>query len=198
MVPAAVLVALSACSGDAQAPPPGSQSSSQPEQSESPQEELQRLADAAGVEDPPDIEAVRTVEPHDFEPMSQCMQKQGWPNTVSEEGVLFEGITDEQMSAFELAQFVCLQRYPTDRRTEPLTAEQLRALYAHERDVVAPCLREQGFDPGEAPSEETFVAEALEDPYSRWNPRANVFEQVPLGQLEELEEICPPLPPDEW
>lgn len=92
-----------------------------------------------------------------------CLQELGFPHTIGERDGAYEygPFTEEQWISFEMASEQCAQQYPVrdSEELEDPSEEQLIALYAHQRDVWVPCMRELDIDLGELPSQAAFLAD---------------------------------------
>lgn len=160
------------------------------------EQQLQAFAAEAGLEDPPEVTVVRTVHPDESaEVTQQCLTDAGWTVQEGPDGQPFFEYPNEQTEAFNLAWYTCKAQYPVEERyLQPLPEDKLELLYVYHRDTYIPCLRQQGFNPAEQPTLETFVASE-----GQWSPLPfdEVADAIAAGDLtsfEELEETCPSSP----
>lgn len=157
---------------------------------------LGELAQRLMVASPPDVELVRFVTAEEW-PQAQvdCLAGAGFSYRASQGGIALVGdVPPNQIDALNLATYQCSAMYAADPRTQ-LTLPRLRAemQYQHWVDTVAPCVRAQGFDPGEPPSLEVWLDQYYVNP-PPWDPFANV-PQSP-DTLDLLYDACPHDAPD--
>lgn len=151
----------------------------------------------SGLASWPEVERIRFISQEEVPPVqARCLTEAGFPATLGTDGTSYEVKTVEgQDEAFALASYVCSLQYPTDLRyAQALTRTQLRILYAHYRDQLAPCLQEHGLEVSAVPSEETFV-EGIASGTNEWNPYLGLETDPRLD--ESLNKECPPMPPSE-
>ncbi|MGO0578202.1 hypothetical protein [Ornithinimicrobium panacihumi] len=157
----------------------------------------EQLAEDLAITDPPQVGVVREITPAESQEVwSSCLADAGWVEGGDGEGI---DIPPGQEEAFNLAYYVCHQQYPVQEKfTQPLTAAQLGILYDWWTEHTVPCFEERGWDVGEVPSRETFLANPV------WLPAEQVVEQaeadVQAGLIPDIDEalygVCPG-PPDE-
>lgn len=147
----------------------------------------------------PDSTLVEIVDPDDWAPViAGCMNDLGFPNvTAGDDGSLQSGdFVTSQAEAYDLALFECNVMYPVDPKySEPLTSEQVDALYAYYKDTLAPCLEDQGYHISPAPSLQTFQQTYDSGP---WLPYAEIVASVSPDELNELYDVCPDVPANFW
>lgn len=156
-----------------------------------------RLAEDLGIADPPDVAVVREITPSESQEVwSSCLADAGWVESGPHEGI---EIPPGQEEAFNLAYYVCQRQYPVEERfTRPLTTEQLGILYDWWTEHTVPCYEERGWDVGDIPSREAFLANPV------WLPAEQIAKQaqadVEQGLVADMDEamygVCPG-PPDD-
>jgi hypothetical protein len=76
----------------------------------------------------------------------------------------------------------------------PLDERQHRLIYNYYVTKLILCLRTHGYDPGEVPSAETFLATV--DTRQNWSPyRAVTERQLTEPEWKEINKNCPQNPP---
>ncbi len=125
-----------------------------------------------------------------------CLRDAGWDESGPDEGI---EIPPDQEESFNLAYYVCTQQYPVEEKyTQPLTADRLGVLYDWWVEHTVPCFEQRGWDVGEVPTREVFLANP------QWLPAEQVVEQaqaeVETGRIASMDEalygVCPG-PPEE-
>lgn len=188
---------LTGCNGGAPTPssfPSAAGSSSIPGQSGQGENQLAR---DLKITAPPAVSVIREISPQESQEVwTACLRDAGWPESGPDEGIL---IPPGQEDSFNVAYYTCHQQYPVEGRfTEPLTAEQLGVLYDWWIDHTVPCFESRGWDVGDIPTREVFLA----DP--EWLPAERIAEQagpdVEAGRVASMDEalygVCPG-PPDD-
>jgi len=127
--------------------------------------------------------------------MAECLADEGIDGVdVVQGGITFESAFDWEADDYQVANFVCTLRYPTQPSMIGYLSEaQLRFTYRYWATATTPCLRLLGYNIPDPPREEYFV----ETFYSSvgWNPY-NILYQHPMDERDwELVEFrCPQLP----
>jgi hypothetical protein len=136
-------------------------------------------------------EIVRLISPEEFpDTRAACLTEQGYVATVEDGGVEVN-VADSQREALTLARYVCSAEYPIDPKyTEPLTSPQLELLYHYYINTLTPCLEEQGLEPEDPPSFQTF-SESYESA-GAWTPYKNITSDE--ANWSEINKLCPPAP----
>ncbi|WP_157621785.1 hypothetical protein [Serinicoccus hydrothermalis] len=168
------------------------------------EEQMRSIAEMYSVPSellPEDVELVRYVTPEEqFDLKADCLEQEGFP-PIREGGEISYIPGEDQMMAFAVANYVCVGRYPIDfAYTQPLTDAQWTRVYEHQVEVTVPCIRELGYEVADPPTLQTYLDTG---PESRWNPVAEVEQQVTEDALstgrwdsfEEFLDACPPSPP---
>jgi hypothetical protein len=163
-------------------------------------EALAQEAEALGVHVPADATFVRYISPEEYGAVhARCMTEQGFEATKTfDGGVRYAPIPDDQGEAQRTAAMRCKVMYPVHPRFHvPPTESELLALYQYYVDDLVPCLAREGYEGGEHPSWETFLAAYLsdDDGVDRWHPYSAVGE-VSFEVWEKINSTCPQLPPD--
>lgn len=123
---------------------------------------LKDFAEAFVEGDPPEVEVVRVVSGAERpDVMFECLTEAGFPVERSPSGS-GHGMTfasPDQMTAYDLATYVCMAQYPLDPRHDQVLTDAQLAIY-HDwlvENTVA-CMREREHPVAEPPSVETFIA----------------------------------------
>ncbi len=86
---------------------------------------------------------------------------EGFEAAVEPDGGLSAGYRIEQQAAFSLALYVCNAKYPTDPKyLAPLNESQHEFVYEFLVNELVPCIEKAGFDVGEIPSFQAYLADA--------------------------------------
>jgi hypothetical protein len=165
------------------------------------EEHLKFYANEARIADPmmqiPEVARVRFLDPSEPpEAIAQCLREEGFEAAVEPDGGLSGGYRIEQQAAFALALYVCNAKYPPDPKyLAPLNESQHEYVYDFLVKELVPCLAKEGFDVGEIPSLQAYLADAGTP--REWVPMAEVSapgwlqyrcEQVPDGLYGEIED----------
>lgn len=157
---------------------------------------VQSQKEVSGLTTWPEVDRIRFVSQEDWPTeQAQCLSAQGFPTTVGSDGSYTTKGVSEQQQAFDEASYVCALQYPMDLKyAQAYSRTQLRAIYAHYRDSLVPCLQGLGFEPGSLPSEETFV-EGIASGSSSWTP----YDALNLSHnsVQKMNDSCPGTPPEE-
>jgi len=147
------------------------------------------------VSDLPAVSAVRAVSPSEQDAqVDLCMAQQGWDR---DPGSQMYFIPEGQERAFGVAQYVCFSEYPLAvQYVEPLSPDQIRAVFDYWRDELIGCLTAKGYEPTDPlPSwvvfEQSWNTAAMFDPYS------GVPATLSNADRAQLELECPAFPSDE-
>lgn len=108
----------------------------------------------------PDVAVVRTVLPNEWNSaVADCLADQGFIVKVTPDGGVESGeIKPSQQEPYAVAFYTCQASYPLDPiYLVPLNDEQLAFLYAYDRDTLAKCLENEGYQVPARPSEQEFV-----------------------------------------
>lgn len=156
------------------------------------------LAEEYDVTDPPDVAIVREVKPDEAGTIrAECMTEAGWPNQVLPDGAVQYDYTDDQADDFNLAVYTCELQFPVEAKyTRPFGDDQWAMMYDHFIDVYVPCAKAEGYDVGEIPSRDVYLATPEAE---KWFPGRSVRRQITAGEgehssVEEFEAICPATP----
>jgi hypothetical protein len=202
VVLAAALVALTGCS---QAPEPAAETSSPVPEGDTSQQYAERAASLAqeyDIQDPPQVDIVRTVTPEETDQVqAQCMQEAGWPANVLPDGGVEYDYAAEQEPEFNLALYTCLVQYPPQaHHLGGMDEQQWSTMYDHLVNVFVPCAEREGFDVGEIPSKETYLAQP---DGQKWFPGSQIARTITTGgsdrytDVEQFQAVCPPTPDPE-
>lgn len=151
--------------------------------------DLAQLAEAFGIQDPPEVDIIRMVP--DWEApvvQAECMNEQGW--AWSADGLQGPELTGlAQREAHDLAWYICKAKFPSnpDHNLAQLSDEQKKLAYEYYAVTLVGCLREHGETIDDVPSERTFIERFdVEGPWSAYQQL-----DLPRAKLQELEEACP-------
>jgi hypothetical protein len=136
------------------------------------------LSRSMNLKDPPRVSVIREITPAESEQVyTRCLQEAGWKQT-SQSGVEpYYDVPAEQEESFNLARYICYSQYPVaEKYTRPLTEDQLGILYDHWTSTTIACLEDLGYDVGDVPTRENFLA----DPKASWlrGPRTSRHPRV--------------------
>lgn len=165
------------------------------------EQHLKFYADEARIADPtvkiPHVAPVRFVDPSEPpEAMAQCLRDEGFEAAVEPDGGLSSGYRIEQQAAYSLALYICNAKYPPDPKyLAPLNESQREFVYEFLINELVPCIEKAGFDVGEIPSFQAYLADAGTP--REWTPMAEVSapgwlqyrcDQAPDGLYGELKD----------
>lgn len=199
---AAALVALAACSQGSEPAVETSSSANQGEANQLYADRAGSLAREYGIQDPPQVDIVRTVTPEETDQVhANCMQEAGWPAVVLTDGGVEYDYAAEQEQEFNLALYTCLVQYPPEPQyLGGMDEQQWSIMYDHLVNVFVPCAEREGFDVGEIPSRETYLAQP---DGQKWFPGSQIARTITSGgsdrytDVEQFQEVCPPTPDPE-
>jgi hypothetical protein len=122
------------------------------------------------------------------EKVVDCLQERGWDVVLESDGWSIEGTNAEQAESYTQDQEACQEETGfNDLKGPPLTEAQMKDLYKFEVDL-AECLRREGYEIPDAPSEQAFI-----DRYTTtdaWYAYRTV-EPTSEESWNELQETCP-------
>jgi hypothetical protein len=91
------------------------------------------------------------------EKIVDCLRERGWDVNLEVDGWSMEGVSEQQSDAYSRDQGECQDLSGlNDISVPPLTDDRLKDIYAYEVEL-ADCLRSEGYDIPEAPSEQAFM-----------------------------------------
>ena len=160
------------------------------------------LARAQGYQGPlpDDVEFIRFLSESEVPRVhAECMTAHGFVSDYDWQGHWpVDDVPADQQQAYWGAWLRCWIQYPQHPRyTVPLNEDQIQVYYEYYRDELIPCLTEAGFETGELPSWENFLA--TYHTKSQWDPYAADVVQRNLSAQEwdEINRRCPQNPPEE-
>lgn len=162
------------------------------EYSRSIEDQLADLAASLNISEPPDVDIVRLVTPEERgELVEPCMAERGYSADVLED----VGIPAERADAYNLAQYVCMAKYPVDDAlTRQWSDVQVGIQYDWTINNVIPCLVERGYTITDVPSREEFIATYYT---AAFYPYEQISEPLTNAQREALNRACPQTAPSE-
>lgn len=118
--------------------------------------------------------------------MTECLRDKGWAVEAKPDGAVVATYPAEQDEAYMADNETCKHQYGFDATHPPVTEAELRSMY---KDALATvdCLREQGYDPGEVPSEQVFVDRGGWDPYYNVHAPGKISDE----EYYRLLKLCP-------
>lgn len=122
--------------------------------------------------------------------MSRCLTEKGWEVILDSDGPGYQvSHPTDQTEQFDADHEACLESsgFPSD--AAQVSAEDAAALY-RELVAVAECVRGQGFDVAEPPSETAFVEALVANPIPIWHPH-DVALTGGASTLLALQQACP-------
>lgn len=150
----------------------------------------------------PEVALERWVEPHAEwdQAISTCMGESGFPVEVDGGSISYPmGVPpDDQLSAWDLAWYTCNARFtPDPDYSQDWTEEQIGLVYDYWDQYFIPCVEEHGIavNRTQQPSRESYVSTFFAGERNWWPSR--YLETLPETQREQVESVCPPLPPPE-
>lgn len=196
----ALAISVGACSGDS-VPSAYEGATSRPDDAELYAKRAASLADEYGIQNPPAVEMVRPVKPdEDTQIHAQCMDDSGWSSKRHPDGSVEYDYSTQQEEQFFQDLYVCQVQYPTEAKyLGGLESDQWSKMYDHYVNVFVPCAEREGFDVGEIPSRDTYLAQPDAE---KWFPGRAIRQTITSGSserfqdVEAFEAICPPTP--EW
>jgi hypothetical protein len=125
--------------------------------------------------------------------LQTCMDAKGWTVTLNEYGGAAEAFTtEEELDRFNEDSMQC--QIESGRNVAAVTEAELRADYRRDVDTMR-CLRNEGFDVADPPSEDAYVESRLATvpPDDLWVPYDDPALQDVLGtgDAAALERTCP-------
>lgn len=121
--------------------------------------------------------------------MSRCMSDRGW-EVVVEEGSGYEvTVPEDQDEQFFADHASCVEFFGYPSGPVQVTAEEAAALYA-ELLEVADCVRSEGYEVSDPPSERAFVEALVSKPIPIWHPYYAVS-NMGKSAADALEQACP-------
>ena len=142
----------------------------------------------------PVVERVRTVSPGEWADVQvACLLEEGFEAQATDDGgVTVVDMPADQREAYQLASFICGEKYPLDAvYIAPLSDAQIELIYRYQTTELTECLSEQGFEIDTPPSLEVFEEGYRSD--GVWNP----YQYVNVGSNEAWADVnrkCPQLP----
>lgn len=121
--------------------------------------------------------------------LAGCMKDAGWDVEVHADNSMSAEYPDEQDDAYTAALDSCKAEFGYDVPPPELTTEQLKTLYQANM-ALAGCLREQGHQINDIPSEQAFIdGSGVFDPYGELqNPGGSALTE---DEYAKLIKICP-------
>lgn len=146
----------------------------------------------------PTVDRVRFIQPAEWpQTQADCTREEGFDVIISLDGGLSspQGLPDAQREAYRIARYVCNAKYPIDPKySEPLTPEQIAAVYDYYLQDLIPCLEGEGYPVPSPPSRSLFLETFLSS--KQWIPYSEVFwdADVPEAEFMRVSEKCPQWP----
>jgi len=157
-------------------------------------DQLATVAEAWGIDQPPDVAQVRVVRAAESPGVqAECLTESGFPSEVTPDGTGYSiSSTSGSDESLALAVYTCAAMYPIDpTQTGALTEAQKELAYRYLSEDLVSCLGSNGYVISEIPSRQTFI-ETYDT--GAWNPYA---ELISRGESppEDLFAECPANPP---
>lgn len=96
--------------------------------------------------------------------MAACLKESGWEVEVRPDNSYGITLQEGQEAAYDAADAACSESLGFDKQPEPLTDAQMKRLYEGLVSLTA-CLRNEGHEVQDVPSEQAFLDDAMFDPY---------------------------------
>jgi hypothetical protein len=129
--------------------------------------------------------------------LQSCLDGKGWKVTVNRDGGIDESFQGDEIERIHVDVDTCRvsMGFPASDDLPPQDEASLRRQYAMLVDT-ATCLRAQGVDVADPPSEDTWVDTSLqgtdEQKQHQWHPYDDpAWAKVPEDRVAELERTCP-------
>jgi hypothetical protein len=135
------------------------------------EDELAGIAEMLGVKNPPDVDVVREILPEEYPELAVlCMKEQGFTVEILDGGVLTSTYPTDQKDAYNLAQYVCMAKYPHYPVFYlPKSDTTLRVMYDWATDNIIPCLAAEGVTVEDMPTFEVY-RDRYRTEGATWNP----------------------------
>ncbi len=145
----------------------------------------------------PDVEVVRIMDAQARPAqLVDCLHEEGFPEAALDPdgGIAYEG---SQLPAYDLAMYVCGARYPIDPKyLQPLTDEQLGALYDYYANELVPCIEAEGYSAPEAPTRQYFIEHYDE---GAWLVYSDVSDATSSeAEWYRMNDVCPQITYSLW
>lgn len=121
--------------------------------------------------------------------MESCLSSHGWDVKTTPDGGVWAEYSQEQSDRYDADREECEKTFGYD--VPPTYDEtQLRAMYKQVL-ATADCIRAKGYDPGTAPTEQTWIDQVQNGP-GGWDPYHDLYPDV-IAEAEyyTLIEQCP-------
>lgn len=121
--------------------------------------------------------------------MAACLKESGWEVEVQPDNSYSIQLQEGQSDAYNAADAACAESLGLDNEPEALTDAQMKRLYAG-FVALAGCLRDEGHEVRDIPSEQSFLDDAVFDPYGELrDPRRS--DALSDDEYYELLQVCP-------
>lgn len=121
--------------------------------------------------------------------MSRCMSERGWDVVVGTEPGYQVDVPEDQTEQFFADHEACLEFFGFPSGPVQVTPQEASALYVSLLEV-ADCVRSEGYEVEEPPSERAFVEALVSNPIPIWHPYY-VVEGMGKSAADELTQACP-------
>jgi len=165
---------------------------------------LKSIAKSQDISNPPAVALVRWTSQFDWgQTIAQCLQDAGF-NIVGVGSVFSapDGIGEAQMSAFNLADYICESKYTKNPRyCQTLTESQWGMEYDYNVQWMVACVAALGVTASPPPTRDTYIAEGLQKGSVTWEPWSQaqyVFSQKSWDDQVMFMTTCPADPPNEF
>jgi hypothetical protein len=151
---------------------------------------LTEFQEGFGIKNPEPVEVVAWVLPEEQDQYRvPCVADEGFAKEA--DGSYFT--PEDQKSAFFLAQYVCMAKYPVSPQyLVPITDEQLKIAYDWMIATEIPCLEAEGYVISNVPTQDVFVSTYATRPFF---PYEQVNELLTSNtEVAALEAKCPQWP----
>lgn len=121
--------------------------------------------------------------------MAACLKESGWDVEVRPDNSFGITLQEGQEDAYDAANAACAESLGFDEEPEPLTDAQMKRLYEG-LVSLAGCLRDEGHEVRDIPSEQAFLDDAVFDPYGELRDpgRSDALSDT---EYYDLLQICP-------
>lgn len=149
---------------------------------------LASKAEMYGIEDPPEVEVVRELDPRERgQALAECLQEHGFDGTVGSDGSWGAEFPSAQEEAFLLVSYTCEAQYPLlPVFYRPFDTEILERVYTYFEQDVAGCVEDAGWEV-DLVSREQFITR-----YQATRELGSDFHELPDAVLAKCDINIPP------
>lgn len=121
--------------------------------------------------------------------MAACLKESGWEVEVRPDNSYSIELQEEQADAYDAADKACSESLGYEEEYEPLSDAQMKRLYQGFVSLAG-CLRDEGHEVRDIPSEQAFLDDAVFDPYGELRDPSRT-DALSDDEYYALLKICP-------